>query len=42
LGGGTIVFGIDEDAGYKITGVYDAQGEAESDKNVEEYTNRGD
>lgn len=25
LGGGTIVFGIDEDAGYEITGVYDAQ-----------------
>lgn len=24
-GGGIIVFGIDEDAGYKVTGVYDAQ-----------------
>jgi len=25
LGGGIIVFGIDEDAGYEVTGVYDAQ-----------------
>lgn len=24
-GGGIIIFGIDEDAGYKVTGVYDAQ-----------------
>lgn len=25
LGGGTIIFGIDEDSGYEVTGVYDAQ-----------------
>jgi hypothetical protein len=25
IGGGIIVFGIDEDSGYKVVGVYDAQ-----------------
>ena len=25
IGGGTIIFGIDEDSGYKVVGVYDAQ-----------------